>query len=64
MSSRRPWKGTSSETLQMMGDQIANSGQILDTLLNGKVLKLFYQKKKGLFRLVIDGRILPGEVEH
>ena len=64
MSSRRPWKGTSSETLQMMGDQIANSGQILDTLLNGKVLKLFYQKKKGLFRLVIDGRILPVGVEH
>ena len=63
MSSRRPWKGTSSETLQMMGDQIANSGQILDTLLEGKVLKLFYQKRKGLFRLVIDGRILP-EGEH
>jgi len=63
MSSRRPWKGTSSETLQMMGDQIANSGQILDVLLDGKVLKLFYQKKKEMFRLVIDGRILPVGVE-
>ena len=45
----------------MLGAQIAQSGKILDALLDGKVLALFYQKKKGLFRLVIQGRILPIE---
>ena len=61
MSSHRPWNGTSSETLEMLGVQISQSGKILDALLDGKVLALFYQKKKGLFRLVIHGRILPIE---
>ena len=61
MSNVRPWTGTSSETLEMLGVQIAQSGKILDALLDGKVLALFYQKKKGLFRLVIQGRILPIE---
>ena len=59
MSNVRPWKGTSSETLEMLGAQIAQSGKILDVLLDGKVLALFYQKNKGLFRLVIQGRVLP-----
>ena len=54
MSSTRPWRGVTSDTLEMRGDQIGQSGRILDVLLRGDVLVLYF--RKGRFRLHKQGR--------
>lgn len=62
MSKRRPWSGTSSETLEMLGAQIAENRKILEALLRGDVLSLYYKKGTMMpFRLRKQGYTLPVE---
>lgn len=60
MSKSRPWSGTSSETLEMLGAQIAENRKILEALLRGDVLSLYYKRGTMMpFRLKKSGYTLP-----
>ena len=49
---------TSSETLQQLGNHIADNPHIRQALLNGKVLSLYYDTRKEYFRLKEQRKII------
>ena len=49
---------TSSDTLQQLGNHIADNPHIKQALLNGKVLALYYDKGKRYFRLKEQRKII------
>ena len=49
---------TSSDTLQQLGNRIADNPHIRQALIDGKVLVLFYDRGKGYFRLIEQRKII------